>query len=107
MNIKDLAHHQPILQILAKEATSFEAYIDKVEGNKVVFQVDSSIQMAVEVEGDGLELKAGNQISVNVETGVIAVLKNKAKQPDSPFSEKKSPRRGCASQAEFDELRRG
>lgn len=107
MNVKDLAHHQPILQILAKDKETFEAYIDKVEGNNIVFQVDNSIQMAVEVEGDGLELKAGNQIIINALTGDIAVLKVKAKQPDSPFSEKKSPKRGCASIEEFNELRRG
>lgn len=107
MNVKDLEHHQPILKILAKEKDTFEAYIDRVDGKNVVFQVDNSIQMAVEVEGDGLDLKAGNQIMVNVETGVIAVLKAKAKQPDSPFSEKKSPKRGCASIEQFNEMRRG
>jgi DNA helicase TIP49 (TBP-interacting protein) len=106
MKIKEIEKHQAILGFLAKDKKPFEAYVAKADKKELVFQVDKTIQMSVEVEDYDKTIKAGSTIAIDVETGVVTLVSETGVAPQGELP-KSSPRKSCSSHAELRESRGG
>jgi hypothetical protein len=104
MKIKALESIQGILKHLAKEKPSFEAYVANASKKGLVFQVDKTIQMTVEVEDYDKTIKIGSTISIDVETGEVTLVSATGVAPQEPLP-KASPRKSCSNRAELRESR--
>ena len=106
MKIKEIEKHQAILAFLAKDKKPFEAFVAKADKKELVFQVDKTIQMSVEVEDYDKPIKAGSTIAIDVETGVVTLVSETGVAPQAELP-KSSPRKSCSSRAELQESRGG
>lgn len=106
MKIRDIAKHQEILKFLAKDKKPFEAYVEKVDKKELVFQVDKTIQMSVEIDDYDKSIKKGAMVAIDVESGVITLVTANVARPETNLP-KASPTRGCANRNELAQARNG
>lgn len=106
MKIKEIEKHQAILTFLAKDKKPFEAYVEKVDKKDLVFQVDKTIQMSVEIEDYDKAIKKGSMVAIDVATGEITLVAAQVERPQTALP-KASPTRGCANRNELAQARAG